>query len=306
VKIRIFTKNNSALSGVIEALLLVALVAVILSTIQLIYIPEIMKQKESDHLDEVENQFSKLKSTIETQSMMGVIQSSETIAYSPMSSIISLGTKRLPYFVTSDTYGKIQINDINVCLASNTIIDLEDLPNEYLNGIPLTSIRYDFFTMYTSYDPLYILEGGGIIYNQTGKQNETGEVMRVIPAITIENNTNTTKIYFFIPVFDCIPGKDNIQGLDEAYIRTNYSSHITYSDTDVSYIRFYSNYLDAWNNCFIKDGEGILWEYYNHNPKYINVDKYSNYIEISPGSKKIDIEFTIVKLGIQTGYGMVI
>ena len=49
-------KDNKAVAGVIEALLIVALVSIIISTIQLIYIPEIMKQKEYDHMEEVENQ----------------------------------------------------------------------------------------------------------------------------------------------------------------------------------------------------------------------------------------------------------
>jgi hypothetical protein len=34
--------NQSAVAGVIEALLLVALVAVIISTVQLVYVPDIM------------------------------------------------------------------------------------------------------------------------------------------------------------------------------------------------------------------------------------------------------------------------
>ena len=60
-KIKVF-KDNKAVAGVIEALLIVALVSIIISTIQLIYIPEIMKQKEYDHMEEVENQFSFLTS----------------------------------------------------------------------------------------------------------------------------------------------------------------------------------------------------------------------------------------------------
>ena len=48
MKRRNFLNNPYAVAGVIEALLLVALVAIILSFIQLYYIPEIMKDREAD------------------------------------------------------------------------------------------------------------------------------------------------------------------------------------------------------------------------------------------------------------------
>jgi competence protein ComGC len=63
-------KRKDAVAGVIEALLLVALAAIIISTIQLVYIPQMMEQRESDHMDDVENQFSYLKSVIDLQSMV--------------------------------------------------------------------------------------------------------------------------------------------------------------------------------------------------------------------------------------------
>ena len=56
---------DQAVAGVIEALLLVALAAIVLSTIQLVYIPDIMEQREADHMDQVDNQFSHLKSVID-------------------------------------------------------------------------------------------------------------------------------------------------------------------------------------------------------------------------------------------------
>ena len=83
-KIKIL-KDNKAVAGVIEALLIVALVSIIISTIQLIYVPEIMKQKESDHMDEIENQFSFLKAVIDLQSM----EKKDV----PITSPITLGSK---------------------------------------------------------------------------------------------------------------------------------------------------------------------------------------------------------------------
>lgn len=314
---KILIKNNFALAGVIEALLLVGLVAIILSTIQLAYIPEIMKQRESDHLDEVENQFSQLKSVIETQSMMGVMQSDEAIAHSPMSSPLILGTKKLPYFVTSNSFGFIEIVDKSEMVDKINEIELSPSVSDsrYINGIPLTSVKYTFYSMYQDYDTNYIYEGSGIILNQTGSSRDTGEAMKVNPAITVENISGSPgkiKIYYYIPILNCAPGKDNAQGLDITYIRTNYSSHITHTDTLTNpgdhYIRLYSNHLDAWNKSFMDNEIGLLWEY-DHNG-YIDVtyEKSANpkYIEISPNTKDIDIDFTILELGVQVGLGTVI
>ena len=84
MKFRVFLKNKYGLAGVIEALLLVALVAIILALIQYSYVPEIMKQKENEHMDTVSNQFSSLKSVVEIQSMMGV-EGTTQMAYTPIS-----------------------------------------------------------------------------------------------------------------------------------------------------------------------------------------------------------------------------
>ena len=194
-------KDNFAVAGVIEALLLVALVAVILSTIQLIYIPQIMEEREADHMDEVSNQFSQLKSVIEIQSLMGSMGTGEPITYSPMSSPITLGNKELPYFVSARSFGQINLIDEND--AGDYKINIQPAPADFPSEIPLTSIKYDAQNS-EFVDQKYVLEGGGIILNQS-----TGEVMRVNPGMTVENNSGAgnIKIYWNIPLFAGVPGK---------------------------------------------------------------------------------------------------
>jgi len=103
-KIKIIN-DKKAVAGVIEALLLVALVSIIISTIQLIYIPEIMKQRESDHMEEIENQFSFLKAVVDIQSM-----GKKDV---PITSTITLGSRELPYFVTARSFGELTIVGID-------------------------------------------------------------------------------------------------------------------------------------------------------------------------------------------------
>ena len=294
----LFARNNSALAGVIEALLLVALVAIVLSTIQLYYVPEIMLQKEADHMDLVENQYASMKSTIETQAIMGIMQADQPIAYSTMSSPITLGNDKLPYFISSWALGHIQITDEDA--AGTDKIDLLPKPADFLNGIPLTSISYEANNAYFD-DQTYILEGGGIFLEQM-----QGETVKVPPPINVDNLSNSIKIYYNIPLIVSRPGKNSSEyGIDTTYVLTNYSKKYSHSDTGISWIRIYSDHLNAWNISLIHNDDGLLWEYNNNgciNVAYDNPISPTR-IDITPGTKDIDVEFTIVEINAQIGPG---
>ncbi|RLF36196.1 MAG: hypothetical protein DRM99_03240 [Thermoplasmata archaeon] len=302
MKRRKLIKNNSALAGVIEALLIIALVAIILSVIQLQYIPIIVEQKEADHMDKVENQFSTLKSVIETQAMMGVIGSDQSLAYSPMSSPVTLGSKKLPYFVSGTATGQLTLKDKNDVGNYKINIQPMSIP-EYSSGIPLTSIEYQAYN--TEFiNQKYVLEGGGVILNQSD-----GEVMRVDPSMTVENHSESgyIKIYWYIPVFTGFEGKKTDAGWEDTYVRTNYSKHST-QEGAVNWIYIYTPHIEAWNKSLIQNDTGILWEYYHNG--YINV--YIDYtetphcIKIEPQSKNIQVALTVVEIGVQIGHGEII
>ena len=170
-------KNNKAVAGVIEALLIVALVSIIISTIQLIYVPEIMKQREADHMEEIENQFSFLKAVIDIQSM----EKKDV----PITSTITLGSKELPYFVTARGFGELFIIGQD---DSNFKINID----YGAKIIPLTSIKYEALNSYYV-DQIYAIEGGCIILQQND-----GETVRVEPTINIQNRSSEINIYYDI------------------------------------------------------------------------------------------------------------
>jgi hypothetical protein len=314
MKKRLFTSNNHGLAGVIEALLLIALVAIIMSTIQIYYIPQIMEQKEADHMEQVENQFAQLKSVIEIQSMMGVLETGESITFSPISSPLTLGSKQLPYFVSTSSSGQLDIIDQNVSDIGEIEMDPNDMPNEFLTGVPLTSIRYHAYNYYFV-PQTYILEGGSLILQQV-RLNDSRLVNSTIiaPGITVENHSQDgyIKIYFSLPLFSSRPGKNNTGGFKTCFIRSRYITHYSSietldDDADNDHLYIYSNYLDAWEKTLIKDDSGLLFEYYNMG--YINVT-YDDPVtptrlEIKAGTKTIDVELTIVEIGVQTGEGEV-
>lgn len=313
---RRFISDNNAVAGVIEALLLVALVAVILSMIQLTYIPQIMEDKEANHMDQVSNQFSNLKSVIEIQSTMGIINegspSPKNAPYTSISSPLTLGSEELPYFISAGSYGQVQLIDDDEARGYNYRIDPDEnyktstaMAADFLNGIPLTSIKYEASNFYFV-PQTYVLEGSGIILKQSN-----GEVMSVSPAMNVINNTNNIEIYWNIPLFVGVPGKNLTGGYKECYIRTNYTTYHEYggaTGVGTSYIRIFTDYPDAWNQSLIKDDTGVLWEYYNNGYVNVQIDDTTtpDRVVITPGTKTINLKLTIAEIGVQVGAGTVL
>jgi hypothetical protein len=269
-------KNNNAVAGVIEALLIVALVSIIISTIQLIYIPEIMKQKEADHMEEVENQFSFLKAVIDIQSM----EKKDV----PITSTITLGSKELPYFVTARGFGELFILGMD---DSNFKINID----YGAKIIPLTSIKYEALNSYYI-DQIYAIEGGCIIL----KQND-GETVRVEPTINIQNRTNEINIYYEIPIIVSIPGKNYTNGYKNCFIRTNFSNTdadwISY--TNISNINITTDYAQAWYD---------LFDYLFEDNVYLN--KGSSYIKMTKKSKLINLYYKETYLYAQISPGWIL
>jgi len=306
MKIRKLKTENIAVAGVIEALLLVALVAVVLSYIQFSYIPVIMEEREAGHMDQVSNQFSQLKSVIEIQSMMGILGTGESITFTPMSSPITMGSKELPYFVSARSYGQIDLIDNND--AGNHKIDIIPASPDFPSGIPLTSIKFRATNFYFPKDSPwqeYILEGGGIILKQS-----TGEVMRVNPGIAVENHSdsNYITIKYFIPLFTGVSGKKAYADYRESFIHTNYSNDYSHQGS-ATYFRIYTDYPEAWNQSLINESRGILWEYYNNGYIDVQLDDTTtpNRVVITPKpGYTLYLDLTIVEIRVQVGPGYIV
>jgi hypothetical protein len=298
MKRNLFFKSNSAVAGVVEAILLIGLVAVILSVIQVVYVPEIMEQKESDHMDQVMNQFANLKSVIEVQSMMGTLGTSEAITYTPMASPITLGSRELPYLVSARSFGYLTLTDQND--ANGRRINIQPAPADFPTGIPLTSINYEAENAYFVHQT-YILEGGGIILEQYN-----GEVMRVNPAIGVENYSDAgfIQINYFIPFFTGATGRKSTGGIQDAYVHTNYTADYSHSGS-AAFIHIYTDYPNAWYQAFVNESRGLLTEYADNGYLTVQIEDSTDpdRVEIVPNSKNIELELTIVELKVQVGPG---
>lgn len=93
--------NQRGQVGVIVAILMVSLIVAVIIIIQVYYVPNWMKEKESDHMDTVGNQFSNLKFSIDLQTMAQMDV--------PITNSITLGSKELPYFVSARAFGSLNV-----------------------------------------------------------------------------------------------------------------------------------------------------------------------------------------------------
>ena len=280
---RKFIKGNSALSGVIEALLLIALVSIVLGILQYQYIPQVMSEKEADHMDVVENQFYFLKSIIDLQGM--------TQKDVPIVSPVTLGNDAFPYFVSVGSVGEVKIID-----GDDYDINI-DFGNEI---IPLTSIKFTAHNFYylKGGKIYYTLEGGAMILNQSTNDPDTvGESVKVEPAIKIENLTTEINIYYDIPIIVGVTGKKNSeQSSNIISVRTNYSnSDSAYiSFTDVDSIKITTIYPTAWYN--------LMQDLLNGNVDYESGD---DYVEIKYNAKTINFYYKRIYIYAQIGPGYI-
>jgi len=290
-----FHSNKSAVAGVIEALLLVALVATVISTIQLVYIPEIMEQKEAEHMDEVENQFSHLKSVIDLQS-----QAEET---GPISTAITLGSRELPYFVTARAFGRLHHipeelsnNNITISNASGRI--------KLFN---LSSIEYQSVNAYYL-NQHFILESGGVIL----KQDDGGEAMKIHPPVyfekTDDNGNIIINLNWTIYNFTVLGNKSVAEGYKSSYIRTQVNPQQNASRTyeNVTYMNVSTVYFEAWNRSL-----NWLKDQYNFKDN-VTIQKVDSknivYIKIKDkdkGNINLTVNIKIVDINVQIGIGTI-
>lgn len=134
-------KEDDAQVGVIVAILLAALFAIVLIIIQVEYVPNWMNDKEAEHMNLVQNQIALLKSNIDRQS------TDRSITF-PLTNPFKLGTERLPYFRSSRSYGTFDIlssdnNNFYIDITSpDATIEQKFYDEEFTTNQSITNITH--------------------------------------------------------------------------------------------------------------------------------------------------------------------
>jgi len=218
--------SDNAVAGIITAILLVGLIVIVISLIQTTYVPKWMRTIEAEHMGDVADQFSQLKSAIDIQAA--------TRQKTPMSTSITLGNKEIPYFSASRAFGSLLI------LSNNCTVTITNLSNSYSYSLGI--IKYSSKNVYYL-DQSYIYEAGSVILNQS-----EGNVMSIKPFSAIKNaNVNIT---FDIVNITGVGGRTSAGGYGTYPIRTEFVRNTTVLMNNIKNITIATNYPNAWHQAF--------------------------------------------------------
>jgi hypothetical protein len=220
--------NDDAMVGIVTAILLIGLIVIVISIIQVVYVPIVMEQREAEHMDRIAEQFGFLTSVIDNQAAEG----RKGI---PIASFITLGSKELPILVSSKAYGTLEVLE-NSCIIT---IENESQTIKY----PIGTIQYSSTNAYYL-DQSYTYEAGAMIVDQS-----QGNKMMVKPGFFADYNktSNTVNISFDVVNISSIGLKTIAAGFGTYGIQTEYgyiSSNIIINNvSNMSITTYFSN---AW------------------------------------------------------------
>ncbi|PNX50658.1 MAG: hypothetical protein BV458_12835 [Thermoplasmata archaeon M9B2D] len=224
--------TDSAVVGIVTAILLIGLVVLVISIVQTVYVPQIMEQREAEHMDMVALQFAFLTSVIDNQAAdekKGV----------PIATSVTLGNRELPYLVSSKAFGSLEIFE----RSSTITITNNSQSNPVTSVFPLGKITYSSSNAYYL-DQSYTYETGAMIVSQ-----DQGNLMMVPPNFFVEYNetTNIVNITFDVVNVSGIGQKVMASGYGTYPIQTEfYSVSVQRNFSDVQTLTIASSYSNAW------------------------------------------------------------
>jgi len=225
MKLRKMKTTDSAVVGIVTAILLVGLIVTVISIIQVVYVPSIMEQREAEHMDTVEEQFASLTSVIDYQAAIA----KEGI---PIASFVTLGNRELPFFVSSKAFGTLQIFDNSSTLMINDTV-----------AFPIGRISFSSTNAYYL-DQSYSYEPGAMIVSQF-----QGNSMLVRPSFSVSFNDtlNNVTIIFDVVNISSVGEKNMMSGFGTSPIQTEFvgiSKNATFSNVDSMTIS--TPFSNAW------------------------------------------------------------
>jgi len=221
-----FKDSEDGVAGVVVALLLIGLFISFIAFVQTVYVPQWMKEKEAEHMDQVANQFSQLKFAIDTLS-------ASAQGYSVISSPITLGSKEMPFLSSIRSYGSLDIlpNDCRI-----TVTGSNDESSYILGSIKYTSENAYYL------DQSYIYENGALILSQN-----PGDVLSVRPAFSVVDNEDLS---FNVVKLLLLGEKTSASGYGTYPLQTKFSSSATSMIQHLEQITILTHYKPTWSNFF--------------------------------------------------------
>ncbi|VVB61783.1 Uncharacterised protein [uncultured archaeon] len=227
--------SDSAVVGMVSAILIIGLIVAVISIIQVIYVPVIMEQREAEHMDKVTEQFGSLTSIIDSQA-------SNRIKGVPIATFVTLGNKELPFLVSSKAFGTLEILN-NSCTVTISHTPINSTTETSI--FPIGTITYSSTNAYFL-NQNYTYEAGAMIVSQS-----QGNLMMCLPGFFVNFNsiTNTGTISFDVVNISSVGKKTIAGGIGTYPIQTEfYDISINTTYTNVDYITITTPHSNAWSD----------------------------------------------------------
>lgn len=222
-----FHYDNHGVAGIVVAMLLIGLFISALAFVQTVYVPQWMTEKEAEHMEQVANQFSQFKFSVDT---LAVVEKQ----YSPISTPVTLGNKELPFLSSSRSYGSLFINPYNFKIE---IVGYDDVSHMYdLGSLSYTSTNVYFLNQ------VYAYETGAVILSQ-----QTGDVVVIQPSIFVIDGKDLS---IDLIKLNEIGGKNTASGYGIYPIQAKFSKSYAETIPGVKEIIIHSSYTNAWGSFF--------------------------------------------------------
>jgi hypothetical protein len=285
--------TDSAVVGMVSAVLVIGLLVAVISIIQVVYVPIIMEQREAEHMDKVTEQFGSLTSVIDSQA------ASQTIGV-PIPSFITLGNEELPFLVSSKAFGTLEILDNATTITITN--DSGGASYTYSLGI----ITYSSDNAYYL-DQSFTYEAGAMIVSQS-----EGSTMVCQPGFIIDLNRNTqvVNISFDVVNISSVGDKTTAGGFGTYPIQTEFKNiSTTLMLADVRNVTLVTDYSNAWfvffNHSLIRAGLDPGDPEDPYSPQFLLADT-GNAIHLDFPNytiSTVNIVFKIIEISAQVGPG---
>jgi len=277
--------SKDGVVGIVTAFLIVGLIVAVVSVIQTVYIPKWMEQQEADHMEEVGNQFAQLKYAIGQH-----ILAKE--AGIPISTSITLGSKELPFLMSSRAFGSVSI------IPDQCNITIKNVSGTNVFSSLVGIIIYSSANAYYL-DQDYIYEAGAVIINQ-----EQGNTMAIKPNFIVSNEESIS-ISFTITNISVVAGKSSIAGYGTYPIQTEFADYDNSLIQNISKITIDTRYQNAWHiflNTTLRN-QGL--NYAGYGTDYTITLNESGVTVQFIGSSKVNLDLKIIKINAQVAPGWI-
>lgn len=288
MKRRSLFSSNDAVVGVVVAILLVGLAVAVISLIQTVYVPSMMEEREAEHMEEVAEQFARLKSAIDNQ-IAG--------QHTPIASSVTLGSKELPFFMSLRAFGALEIVPNNFELLVEYTPDLVNISTE---NFVLSSIRFSSANGYFV-DHSYIYETGAVIVSQS-----YGNMLYIRPSFeAVFESPGSSDILINITLVNVtgVGGKTYAAGYGTYPIQTEFFSTDSFSYENIKSLTLVTDHANSWSIYF---KNSLFRNKLNYSAGDFSIVAVDEGLQVLfPDPSRMSLTVTVVEIHAQIGPGWI-